>query len=47
MWASQECAAPCGNGTYEIVRECINGQPGEIGCEGEAVKIGTCYAGVS
>nr|CAB3266608.1 SCO-spondin-like [Phallusia mammillata] len=39
-WTS--CSASCGGGQRNQTRECINGNPGQIGCEGSDIVIENC-----
>ena len=37
-----ECSVTCGTGLTKKSRECINGKPGELGCEGDLTESKSC-----
>uniref|UniRef100_UPI00193A61B8 uncharacterized protein LOC120335429 n=1 Tax=Styela clava TaxID=7725 RepID=UPI00193A61B8 len=45
-WANwgpwSECDASCGGGIHERVRECVNGEPGDPGCQGDNFETNIC-----
>jgi len=45
-WMSTQCSATCGFGIVSQQRTCLNGSPGDLGCEGEVNQVVECQAAV-
>ena len=42
-----DCTVTCGQGVQQRSRDCLNGEPGDIGCEGNVIEQTLCNTQVS